>query len=175
MVGAKVEESNRWGWNPLRDHVAKSTARPEFSLIALVCAGYEKTIAKDSWRSPAQTHRDYLNQLVTWGYTPSEVEQIIIDSGKPAEDEPKRHKKPLAGRNPHRPARPRPLTTAGPGTSQKSGGPPPRANHSSHSPAADRRSTHPPHRTNRMPRHQGQRRPPGSCRHHRQHSARLNP
>lgn len=67
--------------------MAKSTVRPEFSLIALVCAGYEKTIAKDSWRSPYQTHRDYLNQLVTWGYTPSEVEQIIIDSGKPAEDE----------------------------------------------------------------------------------------
>jgi ParB family chromosome partitioning protein len=87
MVGAKVEESNAWAWNPLRDHVAKTTTRPEFSLIALVCAGYEKTIAKDSWRSPSQTHRDYLTQLVTWGYTPSEVEQIIIDSGKPTEDE----------------------------------------------------------------------------------------
>ena len=87
MVGAKVEESNAWAWNPLRDHVAKSTARPEFSLIALVCAGYEKTIAKDSWRSPSQTHRDYLNQLVTWGYTVSEVEQIILDSGSPVEDE----------------------------------------------------------------------------------------
>lgn len=85
MVGAKVEESNAWAWNPLREHVAKTTTRPEFSLIALVCAGYEKTIAKDSWRSPSQTHRDYLNQLVLWGYTASEVEQIILDSGKPAE------------------------------------------------------------------------------------------
>lgn len=87
MVNAKTEGEKTWGWNPLRTHVAKSTTRPEFSLIALVCAGYEKTIAKDSWRSPGQTHRDYLNQLVTWGYTPSEVEQIIIDSAKPAEDE----------------------------------------------------------------------------------------
>ncbi|MDQ0636400.1 ParB family chromosome partitioning protein [Arthrobacter pascens] len=88
MVGAKFEESNAWAWNPLREHVAKTTARPEFPLIALVCAGYEKTIAKDSWRSPGQTHRDYLTQLVTWGYTPSEVEQIILDSAKPAtEDE----------------------------------------------------------------------------------------
>ncbi|MET3937184.1 ParB/RepB/Spo0J family partition protein [Arthrobacter sp. OAP107] len=86
MVGAKSDESDRWGWNPLRDHVAASTARPEFSLIALVCAGYEKTIAKDSWRSPSQTHRDYLNQLVVWGYTASETEQMIIDSGKPAEE-----------------------------------------------------------------------------------------
>ncbi|MFF1253707.1 ParB/RepB/Spo0J family partition protein [Pseudarthrobacter sp. NPDC058329] len=85
MVGAKVQESNAWAWNPLRDHVAKTTARPEFSLIALVCAGYEKTIAKDSWRSPSQTHRDYLKQLVLWGYTASEVEQIILDSGTSAE------------------------------------------------------------------------------------------
>ncbi|WP_144663193.1 ParB/RepB/Spo0J family partition protein [Paenarthrobacter nicotinovorans] len=86
MVGAKSDETDRWGWNPLRDHVAKSTARPEFSLIALVCAGYEKTIAKDSWRRPSQNHRDYLNQLVEWGYTASETEQMIIDSGKPAEE-----------------------------------------------------------------------------------------
>ncbi|MBT2547212.1 ParB/RepB/Spo0J family partition protein [Arthrobacter sp. ISL-65] len=87
MVGAKVEESNAWAWNPLRDHVAKSTTRPEFSLIALVCAGYEKTIAKDSWRSPSQTHRDYLKQLVVWGYNASTVEELIIDSGTPAEEE----------------------------------------------------------------------------------------
>jgi ParB family chromosome partitioning protein len=50
------------------------------SLIALICAGYEKTIAKDSWRSPGRSHVSYLTQLVTWGYTPSEVEQIILDS-----------------------------------------------------------------------------------------------
>jgi ParB family chromosome partitioning protein len=80
MVGAKTgEESDRWGWNPLRDHVAKTTARPEFALLALICAGYEKTIQKDSWRSAGQVHKDFLNQLVTWGYTPSEVERIIID------------------------------------------------------------------------------------------------
>jgi ParB family chromosome partitioning protein len=88
MAGAKMgEASDRWGWNPLRDHVAKSTARPEVSLIALVCAGYEKTIAKDSWRSPNVRHIDYLTQLITWGYTPSEVEQIILDSGKPAQED----------------------------------------------------------------------------------------
>jgi len=87
MVGAKFDDTDRWGWNPLREHVAKSTARPEFSMIALVCAGYEKTIAKDSWRSPSQTHRDYLDQLVAWGYTVSEVEKIILDSGTPAENE----------------------------------------------------------------------------------------
>ncbi|WP_400160391.1 ParB/RepB/Spo0J family partition protein [Arthrobacter sp. BPSS-3] len=80
MIGAKTgEDMDRWGWNPLRDHTAKTTARPEFSLIALICAGYEKTIQKDSWRSAEKRHFDYLNQLTQWGYTASAVEQIIID------------------------------------------------------------------------------------------------
>jgi ParB family chromosome partitioning protein len=79
MVGAKFEDSTQWAWNPLRDHVARTTARPEFSLIALICAGYEKTIQKDSWRSAEKRHFHYLNQLTVWGYTASAVEQIIID------------------------------------------------------------------------------------------------
>ncbi len=80
MAGAKIEGEETWGWNPLRDYVAKTTTRPEVPMIALVCAGFEKTIAKDSWRSPARCHLTYLTQLVSWGYTPSEVEQIILDS-----------------------------------------------------------------------------------------------
>ncbi|MEV8042151.1 ParB/RepB/Spo0J family partition protein [Arthrobacter sp. NPDC080082] len=80
MLGTKTgEDTDRWGWNPLRDHTDKTTARPEFSLIALICAGYEKTIQKDSWRSAEKRHFDYLNQLTQWGYTASAVEQIIID------------------------------------------------------------------------------------------------
>jgi ParB family transcriptional regulator, chromosome partitioning protein len=80
MIGAKTgQDTDRWGWNPLRDHTAKTTARPEFSLIALICAGYEKTIQKDSWRSAEKRHFHYLNQLTTWGYTASAVEQIILD------------------------------------------------------------------------------------------------
>jgi ParB family transcriptional regulator, chromosome partitioning protein len=56
----------------------------EVSLIAMVCAGYEKTIAKDSWRSPGSGHLDYLTRLVGWGYMASPVEQIILDSAAPA-------------------------------------------------------------------------------------------
>jgi ParB family transcriptional regulator, chromosome partitioning protein len=85
MIGAKFEDSENWGWNPLQDHVAKTKARPEFSLIALVCAGYEKTIQKDSWRNPSQRHKDYLNQLAIWGYKASLVEKIIIDHEKDAD------------------------------------------------------------------------------------------
>ncbi len=86
MAGAKIEGKETWGWNPLRDHVAKTTTRPEVSLIALICAGYERTIAKDSWRSPARSHIVYLTHLVTWGYTPSAVEQIVLDSTKQTDE-----------------------------------------------------------------------------------------
>lgn len=61
------ERPDRWGWNPLRDHVAKLMARPEVPLIALVCAGYEKTIAKVSWRSPSIRHIDYPTRLISGG------------------------------------------------------------------------------------------------------------
>jgi len=85
LAGIKVDETKSgWGWNPLRDHVAKSTARPEVGLIALVCAGFERGIPKDAWRSASRTNADYLSQLVTWGYTPAEVEQIILDKHDPA-------------------------------------------------------------------------------------------
>jgi len=86
MAGIKADESmsGSWGWNPLREHVAKSTARPEVGLIALVCAGFEKGLPKDAWRSASRTNADYLSQLVAWGYTPAEVEQIILDKHNPA-------------------------------------------------------------------------------------------
>jgi ParB family chromosome partitioning protein len=87
MIGAKAGEDNdRWGWNPLRDHVAKTSARPEFALLALICAGYEKNIQKDSWRSAGQVHNAYLTQLVAWGYKASEVEQIILDKHTTTEE-----------------------------------------------------------------------------------------
>lgn len=59
-------------------------------MIALICAGYGKMIAKDWWRSLHRSHIACLTQLVTWGYTPSEVEQIILESAndpKKFEDE----------------------------------------------------------------------------------------
>ncbi|CAH0200648.1 hypothetical protein SRABI26_01907 [Arthrobacter sp. Bi26] len=79
MIGAKTPAEEKWGWNSLRDHTAATTARPEFSLTALICAGYEKTIQKDSWRSAEKRHFHYLNQLISWGYPASAVEQIILD------------------------------------------------------------------------------------------------
>jgi ParB family chromosome partitioning protein len=65
MVGVKITWDPKWGWNLLRDYTDAGTARPEFSQIALICAGYEKTIQKDSWRSAEKRHFQYLEQLIS--------------------------------------------------------------------------------------------------------------
>lgn len=48
-------------------------------ILAITLASIERTIDRQSWRNPSGYHRAYLTQLVTWGYEPSAVEQIIID------------------------------------------------------------------------------------------------
>lgn len=73
LAGAKTTE----GYDPMREHVAAHTARPEVALLALAIAGFEKHLPRDAWRNPHPVHRFYLNQLTDWGYTASEVEQII--------------------------------------------------------------------------------------------------
>jgi hypothetical protein len=121
MIGAKFEDSDRWAWNPLRDHVAVSKARPEMSLIALVCAGYEKTIAKDSWRSASERHADYLRQLVAW------VHRLRDRADHHRQRQGKDHRSRI--NDPCRaveiPPGKAPTTTSWPGTSRKWGGPPP--------------------------------------------------
>ena len=41
--------------------------------------GYEEATNKDTWRNPDQGAASYFARLVAWGYTLSEVEQIVLD------------------------------------------------------------------------------------------------
>lgn len=78
MIGVKAEKENTgWGYDPFKDHVATHATRPEFALLAMVIASFEKQIAKDAWRNPSHAAKHYLAQLLEWGYTPSDVEKII--------------------------------------------------------------------------------------------------
>jgi ParB family chromosome partitioning protein len=59
-------------------------------MLALIRAGYEKTIQKDSSRS-GPGPQCLLTQLVAWGYKASEVEQIVLSvKGSPLEHQPGR-------------------------------------------------------------------------------------
>lgn len=71
FLGAKENEYGAY---------AKLAARPgkaETATLAAVLAAFEADMTRQSWRTPQVAHRDYLNQLATWGYQPSDVEKII--------------------------------------------------------------------------------------------------
>lgn len=75
---SKTAHAGYWALNRVAQHVTDHPARPEIVLIALVCAGFEGQLRRDTWRDlrPAAA-KFYLTQLAEWGYTLSEVEQII--------------------------------------------------------------------------------------------------
>ena len=61
--------------------LAKITSRPnarhETNALAMVLAGYEKRMSRQSWRGSDPTAKHYLTQLATWGYELSDVERLI--------------------------------------------------------------------------------------------------
>ena len=79
MISVKIEKENTgWGYDPFKDHVATHATRPEFALLAIVMASFEKQMPKDIWRHPSKEATYYLAKLIEWGYTPSDVEKLLI-------------------------------------------------------------------------------------------------
>ncbi|NOJ60991.1 ParB N-terminal domain-containing protein [Arthrobacter sp. 260] len=69
------------GFGELAKITAKPTGRHETNTLAVILAGFEKSLTRQSWRNPSGTAKHYLTQLTTWDYTLSEVETIITDHG----------------------------------------------------------------------------------------------
>ena len=79
MISVKIEKENTgWGYDPFKDHVATHATRPEFALLAIVMASFEKQMPKDIWRHPSKEAKYYLAKLIEWGYTPSDVEKLLL-------------------------------------------------------------------------------------------------
>ncbi|PSS43169.1 chromosome partitioning protein ParB [Arthrobacter woluwensis] len=88
LLGLKVAE-NVSHWEPLdtvAKHITEHPSRPATVLLGMVLASFEGSLRRDSWRSPSPSHRFYLNQLATWGYTLSEVEKLITAEPETEED-----------------------------------------------------------------------------------------
>jgi ParB family chromosome partitioning protein len=45
---------------------------------ALLLAAWEDKTGPHTWRNPSDDARRYLGQMIAWGYSPSEVEQLIL-------------------------------------------------------------------------------------------------
>jgi len=46
----------------------------------VVLGGIESGTSRNTWRSPDKNDAAYFRQLAAWGYTLSEVEQIVTDA-----------------------------------------------------------------------------------------------
>ncbi|AWF99855.1 hypothetical protein [Clavibacter michiganensis] len=59
---------------------AATLTKAQHVALAVVLGGIEASLSRDSWRSARPEVAEYLRQLAAWGYTLSEVEQLIVDT-----------------------------------------------------------------------------------------------
>ena len=51
-------------------------------MLAIVLAGFEKSLSRQSWREPSPTAKHYLTRHELLGYTLSDMEGIITGKGE---------------------------------------------------------------------------------------------
>ena len=89
-----VTREGYWEADKLAALVEQSPTRIQHVTLAIVLAGIEASTSKNTWRYPDSSKSAYFTQLAAWGYSVSEVEQIVVDAGaatdgqEQAEDEP---------------------------------------------------------------------------------------
>jgi ParB family chromosome partitioning protein len=77
----------KWGsTNPLAALIAQNPAKTSTVLVAVALAALEEDTSKNTWRSPGTGDVAYFTALQGWGYTLSEVENLVL--GIHAESEP---------------------------------------------------------------------------------------
>jgi ParB family chromosome partitioning protein len=66
--------------------VDETPMKAQHVALAIVLGGIESSITKETWRHPSHTAAVYFQQLATWGYGLSEVEQIVTGDQTPKSD-----------------------------------------------------------------------------------------
>ncbi len=77
MGATLLGQENHLGENPLADLVRTTPSKAGHVLLAIALGAMEDAMSRYTWRNPGPADRAYLNQLAAWGYTLSEVEQIV--------------------------------------------------------------------------------------------------
>lgn len=62
----------------IQKHLAKATVKPDMVSLATMITAYEASIDRTSWRHDDAEHDYYLKALVSWGYTLSDVEKLML-------------------------------------------------------------------------------------------------
>ncbi|CAQ03233.1 chromosome partitioning protein [Clavibacter sepedonicus] len=75
-----VERDYGYYGDGLGKYAAATPTKAQHVALAVVLGGMEAALNRDSWRSVSAPAAAYLRQLAAWGYTLSEVEQIVPDA-----------------------------------------------------------------------------------------------
>lgn len=67
------------GRDGVKKQLDKAGVKPEMVSLAIMFTAYESSLIRTSWRHKDADHSYCLNQLVQWGYTLSEVEELMAD------------------------------------------------------------------------------------------------
>lgn len=91
-VAAELLGLSKYEWgkpNPLATHIEHQPSRVGHVLLAVAAAAHEASIDKHTWRNPSKDATRYFTALAAWGYTLSDVEQIVlgVKVAEPVEDE----------------------------------------------------------------------------------------
>ncbi len=69
-----------YGRDNLAPLVERTPAKAGHVALAIVLGGIEDSTSKNTWRYPDDRDALYFRRLAAWGYTLSEVEQLVIDT-----------------------------------------------------------------------------------------------
>jgi ParB family chromosome partitioning protein len=78
-----IEPGGYWDSDRLAALVEQSPAKALHVALAVVLGAAESVTSKQTWRTPSPTDRAYLTQIAAWGYTLSDVEQLVTTTPAP--------------------------------------------------------------------------------------------
>jgi len=81
-----LDKPNAYGTNSV-DLYAEQPGKAAHAALAIILGAMEDATGRHTWRNPTGRDLRYFAQLAAWGYTLSEVEQIVIDAKTSATDE----------------------------------------------------------------------------------------
>jgi ParB family chromosome partitioning protein len=81
-----VERASYFEADKLAALVDETPTKAQHVALAIVLGGIEESITRQTWRTPSHTAAVYFQQLATWGYGLSEVEQIVTGDQTPESD-----------------------------------------------------------------------------------------
>ncbi|MCD5348433.1 ParB N-terminal domain-containing protein [Agromyces sp. S2-1-8] len=74
-----IDPGSGWRADKLAEFVTANPTKAQHVSLAIVLGGIEDNTDRGAWRYPEADKAAYLAQIAAWGYTLSEVEQLVID------------------------------------------------------------------------------------------------